>query len=161
VGAQERHTLPPGPPPGPAQGTASLVGALFVQANMFEGGQVLILGPSADDTSPPGMFVKVDGKAVRAFGTDRKPLDINELNKLLSTGVAAVVVHGQAPDPFFLKALNERSVVFVVPKKLFDRLAKAASPELLAGFWNVMKAGEKTGVTGDHWIIEEKKIALH
>jgi uncharacterized protein (TIGR03067 family) len=161
LGAQDRQVLPPGPPPGPTEGTAWLVDALFVQANMVEGGQVLFLVPHADETVPPSVLVKVDGKAVRAFGTDRKPLDITELNKRLSVRAAAVVVHGQPPDPFFLKALNDRSVVFVVAKKLFDQMAKMASAELLPGWWNVMKAGEKANTpSGDHWIIEEK-IAVH
>jgi uncharacterized protein (TIGR03067 family) len=72
-----------------------------------------------------------------------------------------VVVHSQPPDRFFLKALNERSVVFVVTKKLFDRMAKGADGEPLPGWWNVMKTGEKGNVpTGDHWIIGEK-IAVH
>jgi uncharacterized protein (TIGR03067 family) len=160
-GAQDRPVLPPGPPPGPTWGTACLVGALFVQANMIQGGQVLLLVPHADETIPPAVILKVDGKAVRAFGTDRKALDRTELNKRLAVRAAAVVVHGQPPDPFFLKALSERSVVFVVPKKLFDQMAKAAAAEPLPGWWNVTKAAEKGNArTGDYWIIEEK-IAVH
>ena len=167
LGAQDRPpgTLPPGPAPGPADNTW-LIDALFVQANMIEGGEVMFLVPKNEPDPkklppPPSVFAKVDGKAVRAFGTDRKPLGITELNKRLAIRAAAVVVHGQAPDPFFLKALNERTVVFVVPKKLFDQMAKAAGGESLRGFWNVMKAGEKgSAPTGDHWIIEEK-IALY
>jgi hypothetical protein len=138
LGAQDRPVLPPGPPPGPADGTARLIDALFVQANMVEGGQVLFLVPSADENAPPAEILRVDGKAVRALGTDRKPSSIAELNKRLSVRAAAVVVHGQPPDPFFLKALNERTVVFVVTKKLFDRMARAAGGERLAGWWNVM-----------------------
>jgi uncharacterized protein (TIGR03067 family) len=169
LGTQDgrRGTLPAGPAPGPVPGTAWLVDALFMQANMIEGGDVMFLVPVAETDpnklpSPPAVFVKVDGKAVRAFGADRKPLDIPELNKRLSMRAAVVVVHGQPPDPFFLKVLNERSVVFVVPKKLFDQMAKAAAEDPLQGWWTVMKAGEKGDApTPDHWVIKEKKIALH
>jgi uncharacterized protein (TIGR03067 family) len=169
LGAQDgrRGTLPAGPPPGPAPGTAWLVDALFMQANMIEGGEVMFWVSVAEPDpkkfpAPPAVFVKVDGKAVRAVGVDRKPLDIPELNKRLSIRVAVVVVHGQPPDPFFLKVLNERSVVFVVPKKLFDQLAKGAGADSLQGWWTVMKAGEKgDAATPDHWDIQEKKIALH
>jgi uncharacterized protein (TIGR03067 family) len=110
---------------------------------------------------PPAIFAKVDGKAVRAFGTDRKPLDLAELSRRLSIRAAAVVVHGQPPDPFFLKVLNERSVIFVVPKKLFDQLKKPAERELLGGWWSEVKPGQKALLTNDHWIIEEKKIAVY
>jgi uncharacterized protein (TIGR03067 family) len=161
LGAQDRPILPPGPPPGPAEGTAALVDALFVQANMIEGGRVLFVVPNADEEAAPSVLLKVDGKAVRAFGIDRKPLDVTELNKRLSVRAAAVVVHGQPPDPFFLKALSDRSVVFVVPKKRFDQMARAAGAELLPGWWGVMTAGEKGNTpTGDHWVIGEK-IAVH
>jgi uncharacterized protein (TIGR03067 family) len=167
--AQDRQpgTLPPGPPPGPTWGTPMLIDALFVQANMVEGGHVLFFGPQEDEPDPtkvpaPSIIAKVDGMAVRAVSTDRKPLDITELNKRLSIRAAVVVVHGQPPDPFFLKALNDRSVVFVVPKKLFAQMAKAAGVDPLLGMWSVMKAGEKGDApTGDHWLIGEKKIALH
>jgi uncharacterized protein (TIGR03067 family) len=144
-----------------------LIDALLVQANMFEGGQVMFLVPRDEPDPkrlppPPAIFAKVDGKAVRAFGANRRPLDITELNKRLSIRAAVVVVHGQPPDPFFLKVLNERSVVFVVPKKLFDQMAKAAEGEPLPGWWTVMKTGEKGDVpSGDHWVIEDKKIVLH
>jgi uncharacterized protein (TIGR03067 family) len=93
-----------------------------------------------------------------------KPLDITELTKRLPTWTAVVVVHGQPPDLFFLKVLNERSVVFVVPKKLFDQMAKSAGGEPLQGWWTVMKADAKGDVpAGAHWIIEGNKIriALH
>jgi uncharacterized protein (TIGR03067 family) len=167
--AQDRHpgTLPPGPPPGPTWGTPMLIDALFVQANMIEGGRVMFFGPQEDEPDPekvppPSIIVKVDGKAVRAVGTDRKPLGITELNKRLSIRAAVVVVHSQPPDPFFLKTLHDRGVVFVVPKKLFAQMAKAAAGEPLLGMWSVMKAGDKGDVpTGDHWSIGDKKIALH
>jgi uncharacterized protein (TIGR03067 family) len=167
LGAQDRPpVLPPGPAPGPADGTW-LIDALFMQANMIERDQVMFLVP-IDEPDPkklpprPAVFAKVDGKAVRAVGADRKPLDITELNKRLSIRAAVVVVHGQPPDPFFLKVLNECSVIFVVPKKMFDQMAKTAGDESLQGFWRVMTPGEKGNApTGDHWIIDEKKIELH
>jgi uncharacterized protein (TIGR03067 family) len=144
-----------------------LIDSLFVQANMIDGGQVLFFGPQEDQPDPekvppPSIMVKVDGKAVRAVGTDRKSLNVTELNKRLSIRAAVVVVHSQPPDPFFLKVLNDRSVVFVVTKKLFAQMVKAAAGEPLLGMWSVMKAGEKGDApTGDHWLIGEKKIALH
>jgi uncharacterized protein (TIGR03067 family) len=104
----------------------------------------------------------VDGKAVRAFGVDRKPLDIPELNKRLSLRAAAVVVHEQPPDPFFLKALNERTVVFVVTKKLFDQMAKSVGGEPLQGGWTVLNPSVKGDTRTDaRWVIEKKKIALY
>jgi uncharacterized protein (TIGR03067 family) len=167
LGTQERPVLPPGPAPGPAQGTAWLIDALFMSAQVMEGGKVIFFVPVDEPDPkkplpPPAVFAKVDGKAVRAVGADRKPLDITELNKRLSTRAAVLVVHGQPPDPFFLKVLNERSVVFVVPKKLFAQMAKAAGLELLQGLWNVMKASEKGAApTGDDWVIAERRITLH
>jgi uncharacterized protein (TIGR03067 family) len=133
---------------------------------MVEGGEVMFMAPADEPdpkkVPPPSISVKVDGKAVRAFGVDRKPLDIPELNKRLSLRAAAVVVHGQAPDPFFLKALGERTVVFVVPRKLFDQMAKPAAVESLQGWWAVRKPGAKApALTDDHWMIAEKRIALH
>jgi len=167
--AQDRlpGTLPPGPPPGPLWGTPVLINALLVQAQMIDGGQVLFFGPQEhepepDKVPPPSIIRKVDGQAVRAFGTDRKPLNINELDKRLSLRAAVVVVHTQPPDPFFLRALNDRSVIFVVTKNLFDQMAKAAAGDPLLGMWSVMRAGEKGDApTSDHWLIGEKKIALH
>jgi len=164
--AQERGTLPPGPPPGPEWGTAWMRDALLVQANMFEGGEVLLSVPHPDDANPkeplpPGRFVKVDGKAVRAFGTDRKSLSIDELNRRLSIRAAAVIVHSEPPDPFFLKALNERTVVFVVTKKLYDQFAKGAGDDLLPGFWVVQKAGEKgNNPTNQYWSMDNGKIKV-
>jgi uncharacterized protein (TIGR03067 family) len=60
-----------------------------------------------------------------------------------------------------LKVLNERSVVFGVPIKLFDQMAKAAGGELLQGFWHVVKADQKEDALTDDWAIAEKKITLH
>jgi len=164
--AQEPGTLPPGPPPGPEWGTAWMRNALLVQANMFEGGQVMLSVPHPEDPNskeplPPGRFVKVDGKAVRAFGTDRKPLSIEELNRRLSIRAAAVIVHSEPPDPFFLKALNERTVVFVVTKKLYDQFAKGAGEDMLPAFWVVQKTGEKGSTpTNQYWLMDNGKIKV-
>jgi uncharacterized protein (TIGR03067 family) len=164
--AQERGTLPPGPPPGPEWGTAWMRDALFVQANMFEGGEVLLMVPNPEDTNPdkplpPGRFMKVDGKKVRAFGTDRKPLSVDELNRRLAIRTAVVVVHSEPPDPFFLKALNERTVVFVVTKKLYDQMVKGAGEQLLESFWVVVKAGEKgNSPTNEYWLLDRGKIKV-
>lgn len=161
----QRGTLPLGPAPGPAD-ESWLIEALFVQANMIEGGEVMFL-VCIDEPDPkkgppaPSVFAKVDGRAVRAFGVDRKPLDIPELNKRLSIRAAAVVVHSQPPDPFFLKALNASTVIFVVPKKLFHQLRKPAGLEQLCGWWSEVKPGEKAQLANDHWRIEEKTIGVH
>lgn len=167
LGAQDRRqgTLPPGPAPGPTDLTW-LVNALFVQANMIEGGEVMFMvpmhEPDPEKVPLPSISVKVDAKAIRAFGVDRKPLDITELNKRLSLRAPAVVVHGQAPDPFFLKILSDRAVIFVVPRKLFDHMANTARDESLQGWWAVKKRGAKqAALSDDHWIIDEKKIAVH
>jgi uncharacterized protein (TIGR03067 family) len=160
-------TLPPGPAPGPQHGPL-LVDALFVQANMIQGGEVLFLVPAqepdADDNpQPPAVFLKVNGKSVRAFGANRQPLDIPELETRLSRRAAAVVVHSHLPDSFFLSVLNERSVIFVVTRKQFQKLARStASPMSLAGYWNVLKPGEGTAIpSGDVWNISETKCAIH
>ncbi|HLW68641.1 MAG TPA: TIGR03067 domain-containing protein [Gemmataceae bacterium] len=164
--AQEHGTLPPGPPPGPEWGTAWLRDALLVQANMIEGGQVLLSVPHLDDANPkeplpPGRLVKVDGKAVRAFGTDRKPLSMDELNRRLAVRAAAVVVHSEPPDLFFLKALNEHTVVFVVTKKLYDQFAKGAGEDMLPGFWVIQKPGETGHMpTNQYWLMESGKIKV-
>jgi uncharacterized protein (TIGR03067 family) len=133
---------------------------------MIEGGEVLFLVPRAEPDPkklppPPAISVKVDGKAIRAFGVDRKPLDIPELNRRLALRAAAVVVHGQAPDPFFLKVLHERTVIFVVPKKLFDQMAQTVRSESLGGWWAIRKSAAKAAsIDDDHWRIEGAKIRL-
>jgi uncharacterized protein (TIGR03067 family) len=164
--AQDRQqgTLPPGPAPGPTD-SSLLVNALVVPANMIQGGTVMFLvqTPQTDPNKvvPPDTTVAVDGKAVRAFGVDRKPLDVPELNKRLALRTAAVVVHGQAPDPFFLKALGDRTVVFVVPKRLFDQMAKAEPAESLWGWWTVTSFdGKQPPHAADAWVIDDKKIAV-
>jgi uncharacterized protein (TIGR03067 family) len=140
--------------------------ALLVQANMFEGGQVMLMVPHPVDANPkeplpPGRFIKVDGKTVRAFGTDRKPLSIDELNRRLSIRAAAVIVHSEPPDPFFLKALNDRTVVFVVTKKLYDQFAKGAIEDMLPAFWVVQKKGEKgNSPTNQYWLVDNGKIKV-
>ena len=120
-------------PPGPAGGPAEVVHALLVQAQMLEDGQVMFLYPRGDQV--PSVTAKVDGKDVRALGTDRKPLAGAELEKRLA-GWTAVVV-GQAefevPDAHFLKVLHERSVSFVFPKKIFAPMAKASEERLAPG----------------------------
>jgi hypothetical protein len=71
---------------------------------------------------------KVDGKEVQALGRDLKPLTAAELDKRLPSWTGMVVVQAEfaLPDPHFLKVLNERCVIFVLPKKLFTPMAKAA-----------------------------------
>ena len=77
----------------------------------------------------------MDGKEVRAVGADLKPLDVAELGKRLPgyTGVVVVQAEFELPDAFFLKVLHERSVVFVLPKNMFEPMAKASEKRLAPG----------------------------
>ena len=124
VGAQDRQpgTLPPGPRGGPVE----VIHALFVQAQMIEGGQVMFCFPRGDEV--PSLITKVDGKDVRSLGPDLKPLGVAELEKRLPgyTGVVVVQAEFELPDAFFLKALHERCVIFVLPKTMFAPMAKAS-----------------------------------
>jgi hypothetical protein len=130
-GAQDgpKGTLPPGPSGGPVE----VVHALIVQAQMLENGQVMFLYPRGDQV--PSVTAKVDGKDVRALGTDRKPLTVAELEKRLAGWTAVVVVQAEfeVPDAHFLKVLHERSVIFVLPKKLFAPMAKASEDRFAPG----------------------------
>jgi hypothetical protein len=129
--AQEpkRGTLPPGPRGGPVE----VIHALFVQAQMLDKGQVMFCFPRGDEV--PALFAKVDGEEVRAIGRDLKPLDVAELEKRLPgyTGVVVVQAEFEVPDAFFLKVLTERSVIFVLPKKLFAPMAKASESRRAPG----------------------------
>lgn len=131
VWAQERDvgTLPPGPRGGPIE----VIHVLFVQAQMIEDGQVMFCFPRGDQV--PSLFAKVDGKAVRALGADLKPLTIAELEQRLPafTGVVVVQSEFDAPDPFFLKVLDKRSVIFMLPKQMFSPMAKASTSRRAPG----------------------------
>ena len=131
LGAQESHkgTLPPGPAGGPVE----VVHALIVQAQMIEKGQVMFLYPRGDQV--PSVIAKVDGKDVRAIGTNRKPLAVAELEKRLAGWTAVVVVQAEfeAPDAHFMKVLHDRSVIFVLPRKMFAPMAKASDERLAPG----------------------------
>jgi len=131
LGAQDgpKGTLPPGPAGGPVE----VVHALLVQAQMLEHGQVMFLFPRGDQV--PSVTAKVDGKEVRALGTDRKPLAVAELENRLTGWTAVVVVQAEfeVPDASFLKVLHERSVIFVLPKKMFAPMAKASEERLAPG----------------------------
>jgi hypothetical protein len=131
LGAQDqpKGTLPPGPSGGPVE----VIHALLVQAQMLENGQVMFLFPRGDQV--PSVITKVDDKEVRALGTDRKPLALAELEKRLTGWTAVVVVQAEfeVPDASFLKVLHERSVIFVLPKKIFAPMAKASEERLAPG----------------------------
>lgn len=111
----------------PRGGPVEVIHALFVQAQIMSDGRVLFCVPLPD--KPPDLYAAVDGKEVRAIGVDHKPLAKAELQKRLQgwTGVVVVQAEFELPDPFFLKVLNEKSVVFVLPKKLFEPMAKASA----------------------------------
>jgi hypothetical protein len=131
AGAQEgpKGTLPPGPRGGPVE----VIHALFVQAQMIDDGQVMFCFPRGDEV--PSLIAKVDGKKVRAVGADLKPLKVAELEKRLPgyTGVVVVQAEYELPDAFFLKVLNERSVIFILPKEMFAPMAKASENRVVAG----------------------------
>jgi hypothetical protein len=131
LGAQEpkRGTLPTGPAGGPVE----VIHALIVQAQMLEDGQVMFLFPRGDQA--PSVVAKVDGKAIRALGPDRKSLGVADLEKRLAGWTAVVVVQAEfeVPDAAFLKVLHERSVIFVLPRKLFAPMAKASEDRLAPG----------------------------
>jgi hypothetical protein len=129
--AQDIHigTLPPEPP----GGTGEVIDALIVGAEMIGDGQVMFLVPQDAPhpnlpIPPPSLVAKVDGKVVRAFGVDGKPLENAELKKRLPTWTAVVVVPSDLdlPDRFYMKVLNERTVTFMVPKKLLIPMARAS-----------------------------------
>jgi hypothetical protein len=121
-------------PPEPRGGPVEVVHALFVQAQMVEGGQVMFCFPRGEKQQPD-FTAKVDGKEVRAVGVDLKPLDVAELGKRLPGYTAVVVVQAEfeLPDAFFLKVLRERSVIFVLPKTMFAPMAKASEARLAPG----------------------------
>jgi hypothetical protein len=125
LGAQEpkRATLPPGPAGAEA---VEVVHALFVQAQMLDNAQVMFCFPRGHEV--PALFARVDGKEVRAIGRDLKPLAVAELEKRLPgyTGVVVIQAEFKFPDAFFLRVLHERSVIFVLPKKMFTPMAKAS-----------------------------------
>jgi hypothetical protein len=129
--AQDPHIgiLPPDPP----GGTGEVIDALIVGAEMIGDGQVMF-SVSQDaphprlPAPPPSIVATVDGKVVRAFGVDGKPLENAELKKRLPTWTAVVVVPADLdlPDRFYMKVLNERTVTFMVPKKLLIPMARAS-----------------------------------
>jgi hypothetical protein len=131
AGAQDgpKGTLPPGPRGGPVE----VIQALFVQAQMIDNDQVMFCFPRGDEV--PSLIAKVDGKNVRAVGADLKPLGVAQLEKRIPvyTGVVVVQAEYELPDAFFLKVLNERSVVFVLPKEMFAPMAKASKDRVAAG----------------------------
>lgn len=110
-----------------------MIHALFVQAQMIEDGQVMFCFPRGEQV--PSLITKVDGKEVRALGRDLKSLAVAELQKRLPgyTGVVVVQAEFEVPDPFFLKVMNERSVIFVLPKKMFAPMAKASEARRAPG----------------------------
>jgi hypothetical protein len=120
-------------PPVPGGGTGEVIDILVVGAEMIEGGRVMFFVPQdvsdpREPIPPPSLIATVDGKVVRAFGADGRPLDNTELNKRLQTWTAVAVVPADldVPDPFYMKVLNERTVTFTVPKKLLLPMMKAA-----------------------------------
>ena len=64
-----------------------------------------------------------------------RPLSIAELDKRLPCYTPIVVVQSEfeVPDAFFLKVLNEKSVIFILPKSMFGQMAKASVERLKPG----------------------------
>src|SRR5262249_43634350 len=131
LGAQDRQpgTLPPDPKDGPVE----VIQALIVKAQMIDDGQVMFIFPRGEEV--PSLIAKVDGKKVRAIGVDLNPLGVAELEKRLPRYTSVVVVRAEyeLPDAHFLKVLNDRRVVFVLPKEMFAPMAKAARERPAAG----------------------------
>jgi hypothetical protein len=94
-----------------------------------------VLLPARGEKQQPDLTAKVDGKEVRAVGADLKPLDVAELGKRLPGYRSVVVIQAEfeLPDAFFLKVLHQRSVIFVLPKKMFAPMAKASEARLAPG----------------------------
>jgi hypothetical protein len=123
LGAQELPvgTLPDGPRGGPVE----VIHALLVQAQMIEEGQIMFCFPRGEEV--PSLITKVDGKTVRAVDAKLAPLDIDDLDQRLPGYTSVLVVQAEYElDPFFTKLLNEQSVVFFLPKKMFAEMAKAS-----------------------------------
>jgi hypothetical protein len=70
----------------------------------------------------------VDGTEVRAIGVDGRALSPIELVERLSTWAAVVVIPCDLglPGPIYRKVLNERTVIFLVPRALFAPMTAAA-----------------------------------
>ncbi|HYH65372.1 MAG TPA: hypothetical protein VD866_11810 [Urbifossiella sp.] len=115
-------TLPAGPRGGPVE----VVSVLFLQAQVIDDGRVMFLFPRGDQE--PALLTKVDGKTVKALDRDGKALTAAEVGKRLSGYTPVVVVPAEfaPPDPFFLKALDAKTVVFALPRTQFAPMAKAA-----------------------------------
>jgi hypothetical protein len=120
-------------PPVPAGGTGEVIDVLIVEAQMIENGQVMFFVPQdgPDPMKPPpapSIIAKVDCSWVRAFGVDGKSIETAELKKRLPTWTAVVVVPADRdlPDPFYMKVLHQRTVTFMVSKKLLLPMLKAA-----------------------------------
>ena len=115
-------------PPGPRGGPVEVIHALFLQAQVVENDQIMFLFPRGDRV--PSLITKVDGKDVTAVGTDLKPLAPAELRKRLPGYTPVVVVQAEfaLPDPFFLKALNEKTVIFALSKDKFAPMKAPAGP---------------------------------
>lgn len=129
--AQEAHrgALPSGPTGGPVE----VIHALFVQAQMIEDRQVMFCFPRGEDA--PSLIAKVDGEKVRAVGPDLKRLDVAELRQRLPgyTGIVVVQKEFELPDAFFLKVLNERGIIFVLPQEMFAPMARASEVRVATG----------------------------
>src|SRR5262249_12340468 len=130
-GAQDPHLN--GSPPGPRGGPVEVISVLLVQAQMLEGGRVMFCFPR--DKQAPSLTAHVDGMDVRAIGINHKPLGVAELEKRLPGYTSVVVVQAEfdVPDAFFLKVLNERCVIFLLPKKMFEPMARASDARPFPG----------------------------
>jgi hypothetical protein len=80
----------------------------------------------------PVTTVKLDGKKVKAFGGDGKPLDAEDLAKRLAK-IAPVVVFqmdpANPPDPYYLKILKEGTIVFVTSQEMFGPVPSSTKPK--------------------------------
>jgi RNA polymerase sigma factor (sigma-70 family) len=118
------------PPAGP-NGTGDVIGAHIVEAQMLPNGRVsfFVRRDGTEPVQPPDITAAIDGKEVRAVGVDGKPLDVAELKRRLTRWTAVVILPSdlELPKDYYRKVLNERTVIFLVPKPILERMAKAAA----------------------------------
>ena len=77
----------------------------------------------------PVTTVKLDGKLVRAFGADGKPLESGDVAKRLAKLAPVVVFYTDPPDAYYLQILKQGTVVFVVPQDKFGPLPSPTPPK--------------------------------
>jgi RNA polymerase sigma factor (sigma-70 family) len=143
---QEPPPTPPSPKgeidlPAP-QGPGEAVDMLVVEAWAPRAGQVeFLVRRNSSDPVPPAppvvdarglrkvtISATVDGTEVRAVGVDGRPLGPIDLVQRLAAWAAVVVLPADQglPAPIYRAVLNERVVIFLVPRTVFGQMSAAA-----------------------------------